>query len=128
MHKLNILVVDDEKDVRDNIINFLKKRFDHNYIEAENGIEAIKCIKDNLIDVLILDIKMPKKSGIAVMEEVKRVSPKTAVLVITGWISDDVVDEAIKKGATDYVIKPIEMEALLLKFKSIVEKMVDKEG
>jgi len=67
MNKPVVLVVDDEVDARNTIIDFLEARYDCKYREAKDGEEAVHFVKSNPCDVMILDIKMPKKGGIAVV-------------------------------------------------------------
>jgi len=122
MNKPVILVVDDETDARATIINFLKIRYECDFKEAEDGEEAVKFIKNNLCDVVLLDIKMPKKSGMSVIKEAKDIKPDIDILIISAWVSDDVAEEAMKLGATDYAVKPLDLKVISLKFENILRK------
>jgi len=122
MNKPCILVVDDENDARSTIINFLKDRFECDFREAKDGDEAVKYIKSNPCDVMILDIKMPKKSGMTVTKEAKAINPKIDILIVSAWVSDDVAEEAMKLGATDYAVKPLNLKVISLKFGNILDK------
>ena len=70
-------------------------------------------IKKTSIDIVILDIKMPKISGFEVLKEIKEISPNTKVLIASGYKSVETAQEAIKLGASDYIVKPFETEKVL---------------
>lgn len=122
MNKPVVLVVDDEPDARSTIINFLKERFDCDFNEAKDGEEAMEFARANHIDVMILDIKMPRKSGIHVIKETKDIRPNVDILIISAYVSGDVADAAMKLGATDYAVKPLDLKAITLKFANILDK------
>ncbi|MDD5633808.1 MAG: response regulator [Candidatus Omnitrophica bacterium] len=117
-----ILIVDDESDIRQTLVNFLNDRFDCVLKEAENGEEALKFVRENICDVMILDIKMPKRNGLSVMKEAKKLGRAIDIIIISAWESDDVAREALDFGATDYVIKPLDLKAVNLKLSNILEK------
>jgi YesN/AraC family two-component response regulator len=91
-------------------------------MEAIDGEEAVKFVKTNPCDVMLLDIKMPKKSGIAVIKEAKELNPGLDIIVISAWVSDEVAEEAMRLGATDYAVKPMDLKVISLKFANILEK------
>ena len=122
MDKPVVLIVDDEVDVRNTLIDFLEARYDCKFREAKDGDEAVKFVKSSPCDVMILDIKMPKKGGIAVIKEAKEINPKIDILVVSAWVSDEVAEEAMKLGATDYAVKPLDLQVISLKFSDILKK------
>ena len=126
MNKPYILVVDDEAEARSMIINFLDARYNCEFKEAGDGEEAIEYIKINPCDVMILDIKMPKKSGMSVVKETKDIKPNIDILIVSAWVSEDVAEEAMNLGATDYAVKPIDLKAISLKFSNILTKRGQK--
>ena len=126
MDKPVVLVVDDEVNARNMIIDFLEVRFDCKFREATDGEEAMKFVKTNHCDIMLLDIKMPKKSGIDVIKEVKVLDPGLDIIVVSAWVSDEVAEEAMKLGATDYAVKPMDLKAISLKFANILEKRGQK--
>lgn len=126
MNKPVVLVVDDEVDVRNTIIDFLEARYDCKFREAKDGDEAVKFVKANPCDVMLLDVKMPKKGGIAVIKEAKEINPKIDILVVSAYVSDEVSNEAMKLGATDYAVKPLDLGVISLKFSNILEKRGQK--
>jgi two-component system response regulator HydG len=126
MKKPVVLIVDDEPEARSTIAGFLKMRFDCDFKEAVDGEEALDFVKSNPCDVMFLDVKLPKKSGIMVIKEAKDINPKIDIIVITGYSSDEVADEALELGATDYIPKPLDLKAISLKFSNILEKRGQK--
>ncbi|MFA6078261.1 MAG: response regulator [Candidatus Omnitrophota bacterium] len=121
-----VLIVDDEADARASLLEFLKYRFNCKFAEARTGSEAVRFVANNPCDIIILDIKMPGKSGITVIKEAKDLNPCIDILVLSGWISDDVADEAVILGATDYAVKPIDLNVVNLKFSAILERRGQK--
>jgi YesN/AraC family two-component response regulator len=123
MPKAKILVVDDEIDVREALSNFLSKKIDCEVEEAPNGEEALKKLKKDKFDLVILDIKMPGLSGIDVMKEAAKFTPETKILAVSGYDSHEVAEEALRSGAYDYMHKPQSTEGIELKVKDILTKI-----
>jgi two-component system nitrogen regulation response regulator NtrX len=123
MPEAKILVVDDEEDVRERLGNFLARRISCALEKAASGEEALKKLKEDNFDLVLLDIRMPGLSGIDVMKETAKFSPQTKFLAISGYDSDEVADEALKVGAVDFVTKPQTTAAILLKVKDILSKL-----
>lgn len=108
-----ILVVDDEELIRDLMSGIFKKK--NLKVEvADNGIEGLKAYKKFRPDIVFLDINMPKMNGIELMENILEEDPSTFVIIFTGNGSIDNAVEAIKKGAFDYITKPIEIKKISL--------------
>lgn len=122
MKKPVVLIVDDEKDARSTILYFLNDRYDCDFEEAQDGEEALAFVKSRHCDVMLLDIKMPKKSGMSVIKEAKEINTDIDILIISGWVSEEVAEEAVRQGATDYAIKPIDLKVISLKFANILDK------
>ena len=117
-----VLVVDDEHDARATVIHFLRERYDCEFKEAKDGEEAVRFVKSGPCDIMLLDIKMPKKSGMAVLKEVKEINPSIDILMISAWASEEVAEDAMELGATDYATKPFDLMAISLKFSNILAK------
>ena len=119
MQSLKILVVDDDAVTR----TLLEKRLtkaDFEVETAENGVEAVNNIARNYFDVILTDLKMPGGvDGIGVLESAKESNIKTEVILITAHGSIDNAIVAMKKGAADYLQKPINFDELLLKLQKI---------
>jgi YesN/AraC family two-component response regulator len=122
MKKPVVLIVDDEPEARSTIAGFLKMRFNCDFKEVNDGEEALEFVKSNPCDVMFLDIKLPKMSGIMVIKHAKDINPKIDIIVVTGYSSDEVAEESLKLGATDYAVKPVDLKALELKFGNILKK------
>ena len=121
-----ILIVDDEKEARSVLSEFLNIRYNGTFKEAVDGEEAIAYLKSNTCDLIILDIRMPKKGGMDVIKEAKKINPNIDILIVSAWVSSDVAEEAVKLGATDYILKPIDLKVLNLKFANILDKRGQK--
>lgn len=122
MKKANILICDDDTGIRDSLRLILHQEYDLAY--AANGAEAVQHLKKNPADLVIMDIKMPRLSGLDALRKMKRLRPRTRILMITGYESSDVAVQAVNQGADDYLTKPFQREevqekvtALLLKEK-----------
>ena len=122
LSKPTIMIVDDEADTRGIIKNYLQERIDAAYVQAADGEEAIEMLKKTPCNLIILDIKMPKKGGLEVIEEALGIDPKVAILVTTAYTGDDVAIQSIQKGAIDYLPKPLELKALEAKVSTILKR------
>ena len=122
MKKPIILIVDDVAEIRKTLHDFLEMRYDAEFIEAKDGEKAVEYVKSNPCDLILLDIKMPRKSGITVIKEVKAHDPKIDILVVSSYTSDDVAEEALQDGATDYATKPVNLKVVDSKVKKILAK------
>lgn len=102
-----VLTIEDEEDVRRSISAFLEDR-GFAVLEAENGRTGLDVFHRVHPDVVLVDLRMPEVDGLEVLSTIKRESPDTPTIVVsgTGAISDAV--EALRRGAWDYVLKPIE--------------------
>jgi len=109
-----ILVVDDEKIIRDSIAFILKKE-GYEIVEAANGKEAYEKLVEESFDLVITDLEMPEMKGIELLDRALQVNPGCMVVIITAYGSLDTAIAALRKGASDYILKPIEFEELLVK-------------
>ena len=108
-----ILIVDDEEIVIKSCLRILGG--DDYYVEvARDGREALRKIKENPYDVMILDVVMPNMGGLEVLRRVKETRPDMDVIMVTGLSQLDTVVQAKKLGARDFVSKPFEPEELKL--------------
>ncbi len=115
-----VLIVDDEAGIR----KILKMRLGnqgYEIQEAENGLRALQILRDHSFDAVLCDIKMPEMDGLEMISELRTTDTLTPVIMLTGFIDLETAVEVMKKGAFDYLTKPIHNEALLL----AVEKAVD---
>ncbi len=115
-----ILVVDDEQIIRDSI-SFVLKKEGYTIEEAANGKAAYDKIRDQSFDVVITDIEMPVMKGIELLEKVMQISPQTLVLIITAYGSLETAIAALRAGASDYILKPVEFDELLIKLRRLLD-------
>ncbi len=116
-----ILVIDDEIAIRKTLKEILEYE-NHTVDTAKDGFEALDKVKANHYDVILLDIKMPKKDGIEVLESIMQISPETPVIMITGHGTVETAVEALKKGAYDFLEKPLDLNRLLVAVRNALEK------
>jgi DNA-binding NtrC family response regulator len=121
MALFNVLIVDDEDDFREMTIKRLNKR-GLLCSGAENGNSALERLKNEDIDVVLLDVKMPGMDGIEVLKEIKRTKPLTEVVMLTGHASVESGIDGMKLGAFDYLMKPMELDPLMDKLRDAYEK------
>ena len=107
-----VLVVDDEKSIRITLREFLQNE-GYEVQMAENAMEAREILKSGQFDVVLSDIIMPKLSGVELLAHIQRDSPNAKVIIMTGEPTADTAAEALRRGAFDYLTKPISKEAVL---------------
>jgi DNA-binding NtrC family response regulator len=108
--KGSILIIDDEAVVRESLRDSLKDA--HNITTAETGEEALELVKKQDFDVLIVDVRLPGKSGLEVVKEVKDINPYIRSIVITAFPSIELSVQAMKLGAVDFIVKPVRADDL----------------
>jgi two-component system response regulator PilR (NtrC family) len=89
---------------------------------ASNGEEVAKLAENDLFDLVLLDIRMPKLDGISALKKIKANAPETTVIMITAYASADTAIKAMKEGAYDYITKPFKVEEIKLIIKNALEK------
>ncbi|MFW6275263.1 MAG: sigma-54-dependent transcriptional regulator [bacterium] len=117
----NILVIDDEKSIRQTLKEILEYE-NHKVEVAEDGIHGLEKLKENQFDVVLCDIKMPRMDGIDVLGKVMVESPETQVIMISGHGNIDTAVEAIKKGAFDFIEKPLDLNRLMITIRNGLDK------
>lgn len=123
---MKILVVDDEENIRTIIKRaFQKEGFIVN--TASSGNEALKELSKTSYDLVITDLKMPDGDGINLLKQIHSLYPETMVMVITAYASTESAVEAMKAGAIDYIVKPINIEELRIIVRNALEKKILKE-
>jgi len=116
-----ILLVDDESQFRDTTRRLLTRKGYH-VVTAENGQSALHVLTEVEVDVILLDLKMPVLGGEAVLEIIRNRYPEVPVIIITGHGSMDIAVACMKKGASDFIVKPFEMDQLLIAVERTGEK------
>ena len=116
-----ILVVDDEPAQREMISGFLKKQaFD--VVVAENGAKALELFRQDSIDLILTDQKMPHLSGLDLLQAVRAINPETPVILMTAFGSIEAAVSAIQRGATDYLTKPLNLDELLYRIRQVSDR------
>jgi DNA-binding NtrC family response regulator len=110
--KINILLVDDEKDFVETLAERLKIR-DFIVKIAFSGDEAIKLVKENDFDIIVLDVQMPGKNGVETLKEIKNIEQLSQVIMLTGHATVKTAIEGMKNGAFDYLMKPTDTDELV---------------
>lgn len=117
----NILIVDDEKDIRESLSSVLQTE---GYIctEAEDGEKAIEKLETSNYDIVISDIVMPKLDGMKFLEKSLQISPDTVIVLMTAYASIETAVSALRKGAADYLLKPIEFDEVIMRVKQLLKQ------
>ena len=128
MGKKTVLVVEDNL----NFSNVIKNYFDGSDLldikyQAKDGEEAIKLIKDNSdIDIVLLDLVMPKKDGVHVLEEINNLDIHKDIIVMTSFNSDEIIRRVSALGIKYFMLKPFEMKELESRIKGIINSSISK--
>ena len=118
---LKILVIDDERSIRNTLKDILG--FEGYQVElAENGMEGIGLVQTTDFDIILCDIKMPEMDGIEVLEQIRKIKSESTVVMISGHGTIDTAVEAIKKGAFDFIEKPVDLNRLLITLRNASDK------
>ncbi len=115
-----ILVVDDEQIIRESLSYVLSKE-DYQVDEAENGKAAYEKLLETTYDLVITDLEMPEMKGTELLEKIRNLSVQTATIVVTAYGSLETAISALRSGASDYILKPVEFDELLIKVKRLFE-------
>ncbi len=114
-----VLCVDDEPIIRDLCVNALD---DYHVVIAEDGIEALNVLETIKVDIVLSDINMPNMDGLELLQKIKEERPDLAVILMTGYSDSELILQALKTGADDFINKPIN----ILQLSTTVEKVSEK--
>ena len=117
---LKILIAEDEEITLKHLSYALGKE-GFGVTGVDNGLDALNLIKKEHFDIVLADIKMPRMDGITLLSEIKQKYPDIDVIIVTGFGSIESAVNAVKKGATEYVTKPFNLDELILKIEKIKE-------
>jgi len=118
-----ILLVDDEKDIRD-VLEISLADCGYDVCMAENGDAGLRVFKEMQPSIVLADIKMPVMDGIELLRKIKHENPETEVIMITGHGDMDLAIESLKNEATDFITKPINVDALEISLRRAHEKIM----
>ena len=109
--RLQILIAEDEKNIGDLLVELLQRE-DREITIVNNGLDAIKRLKEHHYDLLITDLMMPEVDGMELIHKAKQLYPDILVIIITGYASLETAIQAVKEGAYDYLRKPFRLDEL----------------
>ena len=109
--KAQILVVDDDIGILETIADILSAR-GYQVATAEDGFKAIERVRETPFDIVLMDMKMPGMNGVETYKELKKINPKTKVILMTAYAVDELVREALKEGAAAVLNKPLDINRL----------------
>jgi DNA-binding NtrC family response regulator len=121
--KFNVMVVDDEKNIREGLGKTLELDGYNVYLAAD-GDEAYQLLRDNEIDLIIADLKMPKLSGEKLLTMVVAEYPTVPVIILTGHGTIETAVNAMRNGAYDFLTKPINLDRFSLLVKRALSSIV----
>jgi len=107
-----ILIIDDEPGIRTVLTDILEDE-DYKVLSAADGLEGMDIIKNDSVDLVILDVWLPHKGGIDVLKEMKALFPELSVIVISGHANIDMAVKAVKNGAFDFLEKPLSLDKVI---------------
>ena len=121
-----LLLVDDEKDVRD-MLHLSLSAMGYDVLDAEDGNEALRIFRKARPPIVLTDIKMPAMDGIELLQKIKLEAPDTEVVMITGHGDMDLAIKSLKYEATDFVAKPINLDALKIALKRSENNIITRK-
>ena len=120
--KINILIVEDEKEIREGVSEYLSE-VGYNVISAEDGMQAIELFKNSKIDLVILDIMLPKANGFVVLNKIRQES-NVPVIMLTAMSDDYTQIMSFDEKADDYIIKPFSIIVLHKRIEALLRRGV----
>lgn len=125
--RYSVLVVDDEEGIRESLSGIFEDE-GYEVITAETGEEALRVLKSNLVDLIFLDIWLPGRDGMDILEEIKTVKNYLPVVMISGYGTVDLAVKATKIGAYDFLEKPLSLERVLITTQRALEHGILEKG
>lgn len=116
--KTRILIVDDEVDALELMEELFEKNGYDTYT-ARNGVEALNILRETEVDIMISDIFMPEMDGMTLLDTVRKKHPEMSIIMITAHGTIETAVEAMKKGAKDYILKPLRLDEIVAKVETI---------
>jgi DNA-binding NtrC family response regulator len=119
MAQATVLLADDEDTLRKNLAQVLEEE-NFDVVACASGDEAVRALKTTPVDAVITDMRMPGVTGMELIDHVRRMAPEAIIIVITAFGEVDTAVEAMKKGAKDYICKPLILDELVFKLKRLL--------
>lgn len=124
---IKFLIVDDEPGVVDQVRDFLELR-NYTVVTATSGEKALELVRKENPNIVVLDIRMPGITGIDVLKEAKKSSPKARIIMLTGVEDEAMKDMAMGLGASGYLTKPYSYSELLDMSRKLISEICQEEG
>ena len=124
-NKITILVIDDDKDISDNLAKYLTEN-GYITINTYTGQKGLKLIKKQHPHIALVDLKLPDINGIELLKSIKAKSPETIIILMSGYATIDATAESIKHGAYDFIAKPFNFNELELTLRRAIETKTRK--
>ena len=122
-NKPKVLVVDDQRSMRLTLAAILEDQ-GYDVTEVEDGYRAIEALGQVPFDLVFMDIKMPGINGVQTFREIKKISPKSVVVMMTGFAVEDLVKEALDEGAFSVIYKPFDLEGVISLVESVLKSVL----
>ena len=120
--RIKILLVDDDQSILE-ILADLMAIFGHDYVTAQNGVEAIEKLKHNFFDIVLTDMIMPDIDGMELLKHIKKNYPNIKVMVVTGYERAFTYTDVIRAGASDFISKPFNTDELEAKINRLAREI-----
>jgi DNA-binding NarL/FixJ family response regulator len=122
VEKIRVMLADDHTVLRQGIAQALELQQDMTVVaQASNGVEAVKLAKQHRPDVALLDINMPEMDGVEATRQITAELPETGVIILTMYRRDEFIFEAIKAGASGYLLKEVELNELVKAVRTVAQ-------
>jgi DNA-binding NtrC family response regulator len=125
-HEISVLVVDDDQDITDDLAEYLERN-GYAATRAYTGENGLALIKQQRHDIALVDLKLPDINGIELLKSFKASSPRTIIVLISGYATIDAAAEAIRYGAYDFIAKPFSFDELERTLRGAIEKKTQTE-
>lgn len=125
-----VIIVDDEHMAKQGIKTIVEQEIEGFTVvgEAEDGVQALRLMEQYDPDVIVTDIRMPVMDGLSLNRQVRRNRKKTEVIFVSGYDDFEYAREALRSGAADYLLKPIDADVLVAVFAKVREKFQQEEA
>lgn len=123
VRKPKILVVDDMRNMRLTLAGTIEEQ-GYDVTGVEDGYQAISAVKQTHFDLIFMDIKMPGINGVQTFREIKKISPGTMVVMMTGFAVEDLIKAALDEGASSVIYKPFDIEKVVSLVESVLRTVL----
>ncbi len=120
--RTSILVVDDEEQIRTVLSKALHEIGGFSVEVAETSEEALQKIQNGMFDLVLVDYKLPGMDGVQLITEIVKAKPKILTILLTGYSDTDIAVEAMKRGASDYLTKPVDLDEMIVRLRRVLEE------